>query len=280
MEIPKTVRRLRYLIRGLIHLEYPRKSVYDFMKYGSSLEQIQKSTIPKQCFLSWTTDLLTRSHYFQLRAFVDKNPDFEFFFFTDKEELDWMRKNFSNSKILDIYQRAVYGASKSDIFRTCLMLRNGGVFFSVNRLVTISLSNLIGEGRKFLISFDPGHYARDGASDRIPPHFRYNSVVQWCIVSPPNHEILRIAIKNIVESSEFYSGKFFSPPKEAIWNFDGPYMLARSVDEYLSNSINNDYDFAGINYFESMYIPKGSEYRYATTPSYLGVKKSMILLSK
>jgi hypothetical protein len=86
---------------------------------------------------------------------------------------------------------------------------------------------------------------------------------------------LRIAIKNIVESSEFYSGKLFSPPKEAIWNFDGPYMLARSIDEYLSNPENTDYTFAGRNYFETMYIPKGSEYRYAVIPSYLGTKKSM-----
>ena len=40
MEIPKIVRRSRYIIRGLVHLEYPRKSVYDFMKHGSSLKQI------------------------------------------------------------------------------------------------------------------------------------------------------------------------------------------------------------------------------------------------
>jgi mannosyltransferase OCH1-like enzyme len=278
MEIPKIMRRSKYLIRALIHLEYPRKSVYDFMKHGSSLKQNQHNAIPKHCFFSWKTDLLTRSHYIAIRDFVNKNPDFEFFFFTDKEELDWMSDNFSGSKILDIYHRAIYGASKSDIFRTCLMLKNGGIFFSVNRLLTISLSNLIGEGRNFLISFDPGHYVRGGASDRIPLNFRFNPVVQWCMVSPPNHEILRIAIKNIVKSSEFYSGKFFSPPKEAIWNFDGPYMLTRSIDEYLDNSINVNYTFAGINYFESMYIPKGSEYRYAATPSYLGAKKSMILL--
>jgi mannosyltransferase OCH1-like enzyme len=152
METPKIVRRFRYLIRGLIHLEYPRKSVYDFMKHGSSLEQNQNITIPRQCFFSWKTDLLTRSHYFELRDFVNKNPEFEFFFFTDKEELDWMKSNFSGSKILDIYHRAIYGASKSDIFRTCLMLKNGGIFFSVNRLVTISLSNLIGNRKNFLIS--------------------------------------------------------------------------------------------------------------------------------
>lgn len=278
MEIPKIVRRSRYIIRGLVHLEYPRKSVYDFMKHGSYLKQSHSNSIPRQCFFSWKTDLLTRSHYFELRDFVNKNPEFEFFFFTDKEELDWMNRNFSQSKILDIYHRAIYGASKSDIFRTCLMLKNGGIFFSVNRLVTISLSNLIGNRKNFLISFDPGLYARDSASNRIPLNFRSNSVVQWCIVSPPNHKILRIAIKSMVKSSKFYSGKLFSPPKEAIWNFDGPYMLARSIDEYLNNSENIDFTFAGRNYFETMYIPKGSEYRYAVIPSYLGAKKSMILL--
>ena len=136
MEIPKNFRRSRYLIKGLIHQEFPRKSVYDFMKHGSSFKQIQHSAIPKQCFFSWKTDLLTRSHYNQIKDFVDKNSDFEFFFFTDKEEFDWMRKNFSGSKILEIYNRAIYGASKSDIFRTCLMLKNGG-FLLVDKNISI-----------------------------------------------------------------------------------------------------------------------------------------------
>jgi len=189
-----------------------------------------------------------------------------------------MAKNFEGSEILDVYQRAVFGASKSDIFRTCILLKHGGIFFSVNRLVTIPLSNLVGNGRNFMISFDPGPYIRSGVSDRIPFEYRKNSVIQWCLVSPPKHKILKIAIDSIVKSSKFYSDKFFSPPKEAIWNFDGPYMLARSIDQYLTDPENNDFTFAGINYFNSVVIPNGSEYRYAKAPSYLGEKKSKILL--
>jgi len=278
MRTPQIIRQSKYFIKALINFEYPRKSVYDFMKHGHLLGENPHDTIPKTCFFSWKTDLLTRSHYSHLKNFVEQNPDFDFFFFTDDQELSWMAQNFEGSEILNIYQRAVFGASKSDIFRTCLLLRHGGIFFSVNRLVTIPLLSLVGNGRNFIISFDPGPYIRSGASDRIPLEYRGNSVIQWCLVSPPNHKILMIAINSIVKSSGFYSDKFFSPPKEAIWNFDGPYMLARSIDQYLADLENNNFAFAGVNYFNSVEIPNGSEYRYAKAPSYLGEKKSRILL--
>ena len=280
MKIPKIVRKSKYFIKALLKLEYPRRSVYDFMKRGDLVGKNTQATIPKICFFSWKTDLLTRSHYSQLKYFVEQNSNFDFYFFTDEQELDWMIQNFKGSKILDIYKRAVFGASKSDIFRTCILFKHGGIFFSVNKLVKIPLLNLIGNERNFIISFDPGPYIRSSASERIPLEFRSNSVIQWCLVSPPDHKILKIAIDSIVESSEFYSDKFFSQPKEAIWNFDGPYMLARSIDKYLADLENKDFTFAGVDYHNSAYVPTGSEYRYAQAPSYLGAKNSRILVAE
>jgi mannosyltransferase OCH1-like enzyme len=277
MQTPKKLRQSKYLIKAIIKCQYPRKSVYDFMNSGLELIQDSNNKIPKNCYISWKTNLLARSHYADLRNFVISNPEFKFYFFTDHEQDEWMRTNLEGSEIFDIYRRAIYGASRSDIFRACLLEKFGGAFFSVNRLIQFPLKKLIGDGSNFVVSFDTGKYERPTASKSIPPELRAKAVIQWGMISPPNHLILQIAISNIIKEAEYYSGREYSPPKEAIWNFDGPYMLTRAVDEYLSLKGSNKITFAGINYYNSMLIPKGSEFRYAVEPSYLGDSKGKIL---
>jgi mannosyltransferase OCH1-like enzyme len=188
-----------------------------------------------------------------------------------------MKINTEGTEIYDIYKRVIYGASRSDIFRTCLLEKFGGVFFSINRLIQLPLKDLVGDGSNFVVSFDPGIYKRTNVSKIIPLEFRDNAVIQWGMISPPHHEILQIAISRIVKNAKYYSGREFSPPKEAIWNFDGPYMLTRALDEYLSSSKTPKITIEGFNYNNSMYIPRGAIFRYAVEPSYLGDLKGKIL---
>jgi mannosyltransferase OCH1-like enzyme len=277
MQLYKSLRKFKYYIKALISLQYPKKDVYDFMDIGPMSFPTSDEKVPKNCYISWKSNLLVKAHYKELQSFVLSNPDFNFYFYTDYEQDQWMKFNMAGTRIYDVYQRVVYGASRSDIFRTCLLEKFGGVFFSVNRLIATPLKDLVGDGSNFVVSFDPGIYQRANASKIIPLEFRNNAVIQWGLISPPHHQILRIAISQIVENARHYEGQEYSPPKEAIWNFDGPYMLTRSLDEYLDSINIPKIIFKGINYNKSMYIPRGSEFRYAVEPSYLGDLKGQIL---
>jgi mannosyltransferase OCH1-like enzyme len=277
MQTFRRIRQLKYLIKAIIYLQYPRKNVYDFMNMGLMSIQTSNNSIPKNCYISWKTNLLVKSHYTDLQSFVISNPDFNFYFFTDDEQDKWMKINMGGTEIYDIYKRVIYGASRSDIFRTCLLEKFGGVFFSINRLIQLPLKDLVGNGSNFVVSFDPGIYKRINVSKIIPLEFRDHAVIQWGMFSPPHHQILQIAISRIIKNAKYYSGREFSPPKEAIWNFDGPYMLTRALDEYLSSSKTPKITIEGFNYNNSMYIPRGAIFRYAVEPSYLGDLKGKIL---
>lgn len=277
MQTLKKLRQLKYLVKACIYLQYPRKNVYNFMNKGLILAKVSRRNVPKNCYISWKTNLLVKSHYNDLQKFVSNNPDFDFYFYTDDAQDKWMQTNMRGTEIYSIYKRAIYGASRSDIFRICLLDKFGGVFFSINRLVQLPLKDLVGDGLNFVVSFDPGLLKRTNVSKKIPLEFRDNAIIQWGMISPPRHEILQIAMSRIVENAKYYSGREFSPPKEAIWNFDGPYMLTRALDEYLSKYKNPKVTFRGLNYSNSMYVPRGAIFRYAVEPSYLGDLKGKIL---
>lgn len=102
MQTPKKLRQSKYLIKAIIKCQYPRKSVYDFMNSGLELIQDSNNKIPKNCYISWKTNLLARSHYADLRNFVISNPEFKFYFFTDYEQDEWMRINLASYKNLNL----------------------------------------------------------------------------------------------------------------------------------------------------------------------------------
>ena len=278
VEIPKNIKKIKYIIKAILSNEFPRKSVYEFTIPGENLNiELGSRFIPHICFITWKTHLLVKSHHHELKKFVRSNPDFKFYFFTDNSQDLWMKKNFIGSKIYDIYSRVVFGASKADIFRICLLYQYGGFFFSVNKLVSAPLNKLIGDRTKFIVSFEPSKYVRLGASKKIPIIYRNNTAIQWGIISPPKHPILGIALNSIINNEKLFTGKIYCPPKNAIWNFDGPYMWTKAIDNYLISEPNAKVNFAGINFDNSAYTPKGSEFRYISEPSYLGVKRGIII---
>ena len=278
VKVPKKIIQTKYRTLALLKNQYPRKNVYDFMN-PSPIEiwSDGNKRIPNNCYFSWKTNFVANSHYSSLKKFVLSNPDFNFYFFSDFDQDEWMKTNFKGEQILDIYSRCVFGASKSDIFRICLLEKVGGIFFSINRVIELPLKYFVSDDSNYVVSFDTSKFERVGASGKIPLEFREKPVIQWGMMAPPNHGILRIAREMIISSAPYYSERRFSSPKVAIWNFDGPYMLTRAVDKYLESTGRNFVTFAGTNYFDSVSVPKGSEFRYAVEPSYLGAKNSIIL---
>jgi mannosyltransferase OCH1-like enzyme len=204
------------------------------------------------------------------------NDDFQFWFFDDDSQDLWMQENFGNHPIYAIYNGIRFAASKNDVFRLCLLYKYGGVYTSINRCFNIKLKDLYSEPYKFLISFEKNTYERECAKD-IPMEYRNLNVAQYTIFSPPRHKIIEIAINRIAELAPQYDKVIFDSVKEAIWRFTGPYSLTEAVDEYLTEYGSQEVQFCGIQYNNTCFIPIGSEFRYAKSPSYLGSRSRMIL---
>ena len=267
---------LKFFLKGILNLEYPRQELRpQVLKFEEEL--FAKSQKSLNCFISWKDTKLTRTHAKEYKNFIKLNKDVQFWFFDDNSQDEWMEAHFPNNSIYKIYQGIRFPASKSDIFRLCLLYEYGGIYTGINRVFDGSLRELYSEADKFLISFEQNSFVRQNASAMIPAEFKNFNVVQHTLFAPAKHEILRMALEAIISHAPNYNKVVFSSVKDAIWNFSAPYLLTHVVDDYLDNCGGGRVKFSGIQYNNRCHIPGGAEYRYASSPSYLGAKNRLIL---
>ncbi len=276
-DIVYLLKKVKYLIKGLINLEYPRKSLRKLVIIPSNFEQINNGEDVVNCFISWTSDKLNRTHYREYLTFILKNPDIKFYLFNDKLQDDWMLKYFSGHAIFDIYKGLKFNASKSDVFRLCLLQIYGGIFVSLNRVIDQPINSIPRIGKDFILSFEKIRYVRDDASHLYPKEFRDYPVQQSIIAAPKNHKILDLAIRYIIREAPNFNKVVFEYSKKAIWQFTGPYSLTHAIDEYINTFGLKDLYIYGFNFNGSTRLAAGAEYRYAFSPSYLGFRNKIIL---
>jgi hypothetical protein len=267
---------MKYFSKGLVSGEYPKRTLAPVVKEFSERVYLENSS-KLNCFVSWKSNKLTKTHAEEYRDFVSMNEDVQFWLFSDESERSWMSRHFHKHQIFEVYKGAKFGAMKSDIFRLCLLLKYGGVFTGINRVFDVKLTEIFANRNKFLISFEPNIYSRQSVSNLIPSEFKEFNVVQHSIFSPPEHKVIEIAIETIVEHAPHYNRVVFDSVKDAIWNFSAPYFLTRVIDKYLTEFGGQETEFHGLQFNNSCRIPKGAQYRYAASPSYLGSRNCMIL---
>jgi len=152
--------------------------------------------------------------------FVDTlklNPGFEMVYFDDKQCEEFVKKNF-NSKILNAYNSLVPSAYKADMFRYCLLYKNGGIWSDFTQKFYEPMNNFIDFKKDKLILVEGGFI--DIANKK--------GIEIAFMASSPKKEIFMKAINEIVLNveSNYYGHSSFCPT--------GPIMFRKLVD---SNSI-------------------------------------------
>lgn len=277
MNTNRLMRKLKYQIEGFLARELPTKSVLDFMELAPLEFHTSGNLTPLVCWTSWKNSKIPKSLYSGWKKMVLDNKEIKFYFFDDGLQEEWMLKHFGQHKIYDIYKRVVFGASKSDIFRLCITSKYGGIFLSINRLVKYPLLELIGDRLSYVMTFEKNIYSRKNPPTQIPEMYRQNAVAQWGIICPPGHPLPKIALKRIVDHEKNFKGLTFQNVPEAILKFDGTYLYTHAFDDYLNGEPNAKISFAGYDYFDSMELPIGAKYRYASEPSYRSYASRVIL---
>jgi mannosyltransferase OCH1-like enzyme len=78
----------------------------------------------------------------RMLKFRENNPEFNFYFFDDIEMDEYMEKNWSHRKIYKIYKDSIFGASKADIWRYCILFQYGGIYLDFDSSIEFSLSDI------------------------------------------------------------------------------------------------------------------------------------------
>ena len=141
-------------------------------------EKSQK--IPKKIYQTYITNRIPEEMKEVSDNWRDMNPDYEYYYYTDKDCREFLSKNFDVS-VLDAYDTLKPGAYKADLWRYCILYINGGVYVDMGLVAKHPLKDFISEEDEFVC-------ARDRPKSKIN---LYNAF----IASIPKNPILKIAIE-------------------------------------------------------------------------------------
>ena len=238
-----------------------------------------EQAIPRIVYSTIGKKSVRRAHFDAINEFRDTNPEYKFVIFDDNEAHDYLTSKFRGEKILDVFERSVFGPMRADILRVALMLFEGGVYIDISKRLKKPLMQTIPPSASFVFAHE---------NNEIPPYFEIETdpgvlvdhrklIVQWCMMSCPNNPIFETMVESIERGSTEYEGKSFENPKLAILELTGPYQYTKAVWKHLANE-RNVWHYAGIDFQEKDYVLiKGSFSRNPLRPHYAAMSNKAIL---
>lgn len=110
--------------------------------------------IPRRVYQTWKEPRLPAVHALGVRRFRRLNPDYSFEFFDDARMAAYMRENYAAHPILDVFERIKIPASKADVWRYCILYREGGIYCDIDSALSIPFRGLLRDDPSELLSFE------------------------------------------------------------------------------------------------------------------------------
>lgn len=221
---------------------YYKKQQYKDIDRGDIKKVSVKSTIsiPKVIYKTGIDDYrnIHDDVYNVFRETIKLNPGFKVKYYSDKDSRDFIKNNF-DSEILITYDKLIPGAYKADLFRYCILYKNGGIYSDLTQKFTVPFNKLIDlENDNLYLVKDIEHYKinGEGSSKGIQISF---------IASRPGNEIFLKAIKQIVKNvnDKYYGDNPLHPTGPTLFynllkDYKGDYKM--ELKETGKNKIVND----------------------------------------
>ena len=106
--------------------------------------------IPKIIFQTHTSNDLDETEYNSVMTFLELNPEYEYYFFEEKDCREYIKNNFGE-KILNCYDTVKINKFKMILFRYCFLYNNGGCYFDFKTNLYYPLRNIIDKEESFVI---------------------------------------------------------------------------------------------------------------------------------
>lgn len=168
------------------------------------------------------------------------NPNFTIRYYSDKDSREFIKNNFSKD-IIDAYDKLIPGAYKADMFRYCILYKNGGVYSDLTQRILKPLKTFIDfEKDELYLVQDIDHYKinGNGSSKGIQISF---------IATRPGKDIFLKAIRRIVKNvkDKYYGYNALYPTGPSLFyhllkDYNGEYKIG--LKETGQNKIVNEND--------------------------------------
>jgi hypothetical protein len=201
--------------------------------------------IPNHVYQTWISPVLPYLHGRKVKRFRKLNHDYSFSFFDDARMASYMASNYAGHPILKVFRDVRMPAEKADIWRYCVLFREGGIYCDIDSALAVPLRQILHDDYSELLSFegnqwkdilDVGRFADPnvylpGPPDSIRPNLECpeNVVVNWLICFEKGSPILGELITLIVRHADFFRNKKFENVTVAGNHFTGPLALTEAV---------------------------------------------------
>lgn len=241
------------------------KLIFRYYLSNSVSKVLYKQRINPVVYQTWVSKKFNHSHYVKLLQFRKMNPELSFQLFDDLDMDDYMKKKYFKHPIYNIYKRSIYGSTKTDIFRYCILYDKGGYYFDIDKMCSKKLINLHPKTASAFMSFEPYFYKPE--KNNIVAKFlkvKNKNICQWGMGFKKKHGILALIINEICKNYPAFKNKTFPKYEVAGAYFTGPVLFTESVRNFLRKKIDKNICFLKTNFNNcGIFRIKGSRIRYA-----------------
>jgi mannosyltransferase OCH1-like enzyme len=177
-------------INNNVYNDYIKK-----IKIPYPLKENYNPVIPLNIYQTWHTKLLPPKMDETVNLIKKLNPRFNYQLFDDNDCREFIKNNF-DMDVLNAFDRLIPGAYKADLWRYCILYKNGGIYLDIKYR---PLNNF-----RFINMTEKEHWVLDADNFAI-----YNALM----VCKPGNEILLNVINRIVVNvkNKYYGNSFLEP---------------------------------------------------------------------
>ena len=210
----------------------------------------RKQAIPRVVYQTAESRGVHPLHAKSIINFRQLNPELSFLLFDREARDDYMKKNWSDHPILDVYQRALVGQMQADIFRYCIVFERGGYYFDYNKGCSVPLHTLHPAESEGLVTAESNlsivFPTLKVAENLTSPT---NLYAQWGFGFRAGHPLLLVAIERIVEIEPFFRDRNFAVPKQAVLTMTATGLFTEALRGHVSKMGIRGLTEAGVDFF-------------------------------
>jgi hypothetical protein len=188
--------------------------------------------IPLTIYQSWTTNSIPPKMKENMDRVLRENPQFDHYLFSHQSCENFIKNNFSKS-VLKAFRMLKPGAYKSDLWRYCILWKNGGVYMDVKFYPVVPLVDLLTNHPDLFIRDDIATHTSNVTMQCKKSAGLYNGF----LVSKPNNPIFKEMIDTIVKHCKAKN------LENSMLQVTGPCLLGQVVTRHKSGKFIDELTF-------------------------------------
>jgi len=181
------------------------------------------SNVPTIIYNNWHSNMVPLKMKQNIYKLLDMNPDFDYYLYSDEASINYIKQNYL-TEVVDAFNTLKPGAFKSDLWRYCLLYKNGGVYLDMKYHTLQPLRDIIAKTPEVFVK----DYDSAGLTCTNPdnPGSESKCFYNGVIISPANNYIFKYCIDEVVNNCKM---KLY---KANCLDVTGPCLFGRALRKY------------------------------------------------